>query len=353
MSYASAADTAKRLLHTASHKLHTANPALLLGRVLEASMPLPVDDPAYAGHAPLEPHFSETTGRNLTFMMDTVDPYATPTDRLESASKAMRWMVRQQFGPEALYWLDGRLEPVSGNSGHAERSGARFGAGFDGDGVMESQVTFEWGADLMDSLPSHLYRLAKIAIDSLPGLQPAFSTIRCGRRSGSQQITFAIDYSLPLENLQLLMQRLGLGHQHTSLMSATAFLLGARFTLPPHTAMLTLIPTRVGPELRLDINLDALPDPPQQLSSLLRLQMGERPRSLRRLDQWLTALTPQGHSGPGSVTVLSMRVRPDMAARVSLHLRPAALSGEAESRSPVSDLPGANGPAPQPMQEAV
>lgn len=341
MRYRTGADSAKQLLQAASQRLHTVNPAPMMGQVLEESLPLPPGDVAYSsGDPPLEPSFSEVGGRNLAFMMNTAGPFASPTDRLETATRAMRWMVDKQFGPDALYWLDGRIEPVRGRTSRTVRYGGRFGAGFDHDGVMESLVTVEWGADLMDALPPHLYRIARLAMENIPGLRPAFSTIRCGRRSGSQQVAFAVEYPLALNGLKPLMDQIGLGHQHAGLMSTTAFLLGARFTLPPHTSMLTLLPTRGGPELRLDINLDALPDPPQQLASLLRLQMGERPASLRQLEEWLTALTPDGHSGPGSVTVLSIRVRPDMAARVALYLRPAALTGDG---APVPMSGGGNG----------
>ena len=129
---------------------------------------------------------------------------------------------------------------------------------------------------------------------------------------------------MPLANLQPLMERLGLGHRHAGLMSAAAFILGARFTLPPDTAALTLRPARAGVELRLDVNLDALPDPPAQLMALMRLQMTERPKSIQGLDRWLMALTPDGYPGPGTVSVLSVWVRPDLPARVALYLRPAA-----------------------------
>jgi hypothetical protein len=67
--------------------------------------------------------------------------------------------------------------------------------------------------------------------------------------------------------------------------------------------------------------------------------MGERPSSLRQLEEWLTALTPDNYAGPGTVTVLSIRVRPDMAARVALYLRPAALS------SPIEPVRPSNGVA--------
>ena len=57
--------------------------------------------------------------------------------------------------------------------------------------------------------------------------------------------------------------------------------------------MLTLRPARNGVELRLDVNLDALPDPPAQLMALTRLQMTERPRS--------PLLRTLGNSGPAEV----------------------------------------------------
>lgn len=83
--------------------------------------------------------------------------------------------------------------------------------------------------------------------------------------------------------------------------------------------------------MRLDINLDALPDPPQILLPLLRLPMAERPSGLQSFDRWLTALTPDGYTGPGSVTVLSIRVRPNMPARLAVFLRPIAFDAAAEA----------------------
>ena len=167
-------------------------------------------------------------------------------------------------------------------------------------------------------------------MEFLPGARPFLSTIRCGRSSGTQQVTFSIDRTLPLSGLQPLMDELGLGDQHSSLMTTAAFLMGARFVLPPDTATLTLRPSRFGVEMRLDINLDALPDPPERLLPLLKMQMTERPESTRSLDRWLMALTPDGFPGPGSVTVLSIIVRPNLPARVALYLRPYVLDGAPE-----------------------
>jgi hypothetical protein len=215
-------------------------------------------------------------------------------------------------------------------------------------------VHYEWGPMLMDALPAALYRLARTALEMLPGLRPALSSIRCGRTSGSQQITFEIERPLSLASLQPLMERLGLGAQHASLMSSVAFILGARFTLPPETAMLTLRPARQGVELRLDVNLDALPDPPAQLMALTRLQMTERPRSLQALDRWMIALTPDGYPGPGNVSVLSVWVRPDMAARVALFLNPAALQAPQQPvSSPVRHVGSTPAPPPPAARQPV
>jgi hypothetical protein len=265
---------------------------------------------------------------------------STPPDVQAQALQTMGRLTLGGFGKEALGWAEGRLAPVMDGGMRSVTWGAKLGAGFDRDGIVESAISCEWGPGLMDALPAPLYRIARIATDTLPGLRPSVSTIRCGRSSGTQQITFEVTTALPLAGLKPLMDGLQLGHQHAGLMSACAFVLGARFTLPPGTSTITLRPTRSGVELRLDVDLDALPDVPPQLASLLRLQMAERPNSLRGLDRWLTALTPDGYPGPGDFTTLSIWVRPDMPARVALYLRPSALA------SPPDAVPVGNGTYP-------
>jgi hypothetical protein len=329
-----AAARAMRLLGRAASQLNTASPAADddISQVMEAAMYLPVGDRAYGegGGPMLRPRFEETMSDNLSFLMDTGGPGASPSDRVETSTRAMSRVVGNHFGREAMRWFAARSEPATADNGRSARWGAWFGTGLDHNGVAEAMASYEWGPGLMDSLPSTLYKIARVASESLPGLRPAFSTIRCGRTSGTQQITFEVDQALPLANLQPLMQNLGLGHRHAGLMSACALILGARFTLPPNTATITLRPTRTGVELRLDVILDALPDTPSQLLSLLRLQLGERPRSLRALHRWVAAMTPDGYPGPGQFSVLSVWVRPDVPARVALYLRPAILEAQGE-----------------------
>ncbi len=316
------ATVAKRLLRQASSHLGLADPLADVGEALEHSLAFPLGERYNCGD-PLSPHFAETTPETLAFTVSPQGPGVTPADRVESSTHALRNIVGRNFGPQALRWLDGKTEPVRGGCQHSASYGASFGSSFDRDGVVESFAQYEWGPQTADALPGPLFKIVRLAMESLPGLRPTLSTIRCGRSSGSQQISFEIDRALPLANLQPLMERLGLGQRHAGLMSAVAFVLGARFTLPPDTAMITLRPTRAGIELRLDINLDALPDPPAQLMALMRLQMTERPKSVQGLDRWLMALTPDGYPGPGTVSVLSAWVRPDLPARLAIFLRPA------------------------------
>ena len=128
--------------------------------------------------------------------------------------------------------------------------------------------------------------------------------------------------------------------------------------LPPLTALvatLTLLHGPRGPELRLDVNIDALPDAPEQLLPLLRLPLTERPQNLAALDTWMTAMTPDGYFGPGSVTVLSVRVRPDMPARLALYLRPLALDAAApdQAAAPAPAPAPGSAPGPTPAQAPV
>jgi hypothetical protein len=317
------ASEAKRLVRGASRSLGIPDPLEDVGGVIEQSLAYPLGE-RYSESDPLAPTFLETSPENLSFLITPQGPAVTPSDRVEGATRAMRDIVQRRFGSAAANWLDGKVEAMNGGAYcRSARCGATLGSSFDRNGVSESFVQYDWGPQIMDALPAPLFRVVRTALESLPGLRPVLSAVRCGRTSGSQQVSFEIDRALPLAALQPMMQQLGLGNRHGGLMSAVAFVLGARFTLPPDAAMVTLRPTRAGVEMRLDVNLDALPDPPAQLMALMRLQMTERPRSAQGLDRWLLALTPDGYPGPGTVSVLSVWVRPDLPARLGIFLRSA------------------------------
>ncbi|MBC7898737.1 MAG: hypothetical protein H7070_01670 [Saprospiraceae bacterium] len=331
-----AAMQAKSLLHHAAKHLQTSSPASDsdLSRIMDASMYLPLGDPAYEGHRMLEPNYTENSANSLSFIMDAGEPGATPADRVECTTDAMSRVVKNHFGNEALSWFRGRSEAASDRPHHSGRWGASFGTALDRNGINEASAIYEWGPELMDSLSAPLFNATKLTMQSIPGVRPSFSSIRCGRYSGTQQVTLAVESALPLASLQPLMQGLGLGHQHAGLMSACALILGARFTLPPSTSTITLRPLKDGVEFRLDVMLDALPDTPGQILSLLRLQLSERPRSLRGLERWLSAFTPEGYPGPGNFSVLSVWARPDTPARIALFLRPATLESDGRAAQP-------------------
>jgi hypothetical protein len=333
----SAAAGARTLLQSAAQRLNTADPVRELGDVLDESLSRPAGDAAYRQRRTLEPVFNESAAGSLAFDLLPGGPWASPGDRVLAATGAARRMTARNFGRDALHWLDGRLEVASGLGGSSSVWGASLGSGFGHDGALESAVHLEWGPQLMESLPAPLHRVVQVVLQTLPGLRPAFSTVRAGRHGGSQQVTFEVPQVLPLERLRPLMERLGLGRQHGSLVSAVALLLGARYTLPPDAGMITVRVSRRGVELRVDIDLDAIPDPPPEITRLLRLQMSERPRSLRAFHRWVAALTPEGYDGPGRLSVLSVIVRPDQPARLALHLCPAVI--ERPRRTVRDDVP--------------
>lgn len=359
-----AADVAKTLLHNASHRLLTIDPTDQRGIVdaLDQSLDWSLDSAAGgAGSRDFEPSFAEPSANHLAFQVSPGGVLSSPDDRKEISTGVMKNLVGQYFGPSALRWLQSRIEPMQArHSRYGKGMGSMFSLGMDRSGLSEAAVSYEWGPDVADSLPAPVFELARTAMENLPGLTPFYSTIRCGRNSGGQQVSFEIDRALPLAVLEPLMRALGIGHRHGGLVSLTSFILGARFTLPPKTSVLTLLNSRNGVELRLDINLDALPDTPAQLLPLLRLPMTERPKNLQALDRWVTALTPEGYYGPGNVSVLSIRVRNDLPARVALYLRPIAFQpGEPSSngaengvtaQQPANTLPpGEMSPAQMPV----
>lgn len=320
-----AAAGARSLLHSAAQRLHTVDPVNVLGEVLDGSLRRPPGDVAYREQRTLEPRFSEMSAGSLAFDLLPGGPRARPLDRLLEATGTARRMTAQSFGNEALHWINDRLEVASELGGRSAKWGASLGSGFGSRGVVESAVHLEWGPQLLDSLPAPLHRVVQVVLETLPSLTPAFSTVRTTPFGGSQQVTFDVRRSLPLSRLRPLMDRLGLGHQHAGLVSVVALLLGARYTIPPSAAMITVRVGRSGVELRLDVDLDAIPDPPPGITRLIGLSMAERPRSLRAFRRWVAALTPDGYEGPGRLSVMSVVVRPDTPARLALYLRPAVI----------------------------
>jgi hypothetical protein len=327
--YPRAADAAKRLLRTASHQLMTPDPTAdrAVSQALDQSLDWMVNDPnlrAGTGRS-FEPSFSETTGRSLAFQVQPAGRGVTFQDQHDISNGAARAMIHEHFGASPLNWFDAKSESARARYSSTKGFGARYALGLDRNGLTEVQASYEWGPSVMDMLPDPVLGLAQVAMSALPGLQPFATTIRCGRMSGGQQISFQVTRSTPLDAFLPLMQELGMAERHGGFMTLLAFVMGAQFTLPADVATLTLLQTPKGPELRLDVNIDALPDAPEQLLPLLRLPMTERPQNLAALDAWMTAMTPDGYYGPGAVTVLSVRVRADLPARLALFLRPLAM----------------------------
>ncbi len=329
MRYQRAAEAASTLLSQASRHLLTSNPLAMpeLRRAIDESLDWSLDQPHRSDV--FGPTFAENRANALGFEVEPGGCYATTADKSELATGAMRDIIGAGMGRDAARWFDARTEPFRvRHPGRGSNYGARFATAVDGGGLVEAQATYGWTKDLTGEFPRSIVEMASIAEQTLPGLVPFYTTIRCGRSAGGQQITFDLTQETSFSALKPLMDAFGLGHRHAGLMTLGAFTLGARFSLPARTSTLTLLRAGEKVEMRLDVNLDALPDAPAALLPLLRLPMAERPGSLAAFDRWLTALTPQGFWGPGSVTVLSIRVREDMPARLAVFLRPISFEPE-------------------------
>lgn len=332
---------ARRLLSSAARTLRTADPVEVLGDYLDQSLSLPPGAEAYRRPHAFETRFSEQAPRALALDLTPTDPQADPAARVADTSRAMRRLVRGQYGSQALSWLDGRSEPL-----YYGCDDAWLSASFDDSGVRESQVTYAWGPLTTDTLPVPIHDAVRSALEAMPTLRPAMTSLRCGRAFGSQEITFAVDGALRLADLRPLMDRFGLGAQHSRMVNALAFVLGARFVLPPSTALITLRPAPAGMELRLDVDLEAIPDIPPNVAALLQLQLVERPQGLAALERWVSAMTPFDGISVGELSVLSVLVRPDLGPRLAIQMRPGVVTANGPDE-PVGAIQPA-GPPPEP-----
>lgn len=324
-----ASEVARRRLSIASRRLGTSDPVASIGGMLDRSFELPLGDPRYGrncltpGHMPLEHSYSELMGGSLRLDLEPLGPDASPHARQQEAGREMRRLVHQHFGAPALKWFDSRSESWRGSRIHGgARFGAWFGGAFDQGGLQEAKVYYELGPNQLDELPPNLQHAARVAMACLPGLVPIFTSIACGRSAGAQRLYFFHRGDLRLLDLEPLLHRLGIGQQLPSLLAATGVALGGRFVLPEGSVILGLRDTSRGLELKLDVLVGGIPDPPHQLQSLVNLILSERPQSQRALSSWMQALTPDDYPTAGDISVLSFRVRPDMGARLSVYLRP-------------------------------
>lgn len=326
------AGSIKGSLMRAAHTLRTVDPVPYVGGMLDRSFSLPAGSPEYAvnvfapGAVPFEPSFSEREARSLRFGMEPLVG-ASPLARQQEATREFRRLAGPCFGGEALRWFDEQSEEWRGSTIHGQAGyGAWFGAAFDGDGLAATKVYYELTPGQTGTLRGPSGSLARAAMESLPGLVPVFTSIRCGRESGQQRVTFVHTQTLRLAALQPLMERMGMAHQLSSILQVAGLALGGRFDLPPRSVMIGVSQGGEGPELKLEILLDTIPDVPSNFLDLLALGLAERPRELQALVRWMEAFTPTRATGPGHFSVLSILTTPRTAARVNLYLRPIEFS---------------------------
>lgn len=328
-----ASTVARRRLSLAARRLGTKNPVEAIGGMLDRSFELPLGDSRYGrneltpGAFPLEHSFSEVAPGALRLDMQPLGPTALPHDRAQEAGREMRRLVHESFGGQALRWFDERSEPWRGSTLHGDaRFGAWFGLGVDANGLQESKVYYEMRPGELDGLPANLQHVGRVAMQALPGLVPIFTSIACGRQRGSQRLYFFHRGDLRLLDLEPLLHRLGIGHQLPNLLAATGVVLGGRFVLPEGSVILGLRDTHRGIEVKLDVLIGGMPDPPPQMYDLIKMVLAERPHSMSELGRWVQAMTPDELDGPGQISVVSFRVMRQVPTRCSIYLRPSGYS---------------------------
>jgi hypothetical protein len=114
--------------------------------------------------------------------------------------------------------------------------------------------------------------------------------------------------------------------------------------LPEGSVILGLRDTHRGMELKLDVLVGGVPDPPPQMYELVNMVLAERPHSQADLHKWVSAMTPDDANGPGNISVVSFRVQPQLPTRCSIYLRPSGYSQVGRS------APGPGVPAAPPRQ---
>jgi hypothetical protein len=334
-----ASDIARRRLQTASRRLGTTDPTTLIGGLLDRTFELPIGDPRYGnnallpGYLPLETSFSETARDALRLDMEPLGPLATPHSRVHEVSRETRRLVASQYGNGALRWFDERSEPFRGSRLHGgARFGAWFGAAFDQQGLQETKVYYELGPSGVDELPPTLRHVCRVAQACLPRLVPIFTSISCNRSQGNQRVYFYHQGDLRLLDLEPLMHQLGIGHQLPSILTAVGLILGGRFVLPEGSVVIALRDTGKGIEMKVEILLPSVPDPPREMHGLIQLHLSQRPDSQQALEQWLRAMAPEEQRSVGDMTVVSVRVTPSTGARLTLYFRPSGYE-QTSSRS--------------------
>ena len=323
-----ASSVVKSTLSHASNALGVQDPVPLVGALIDRSFSRPLGQYDYGqnlltpGALAVEPSFSEQESGSLRFTMEPLAG-ASPSTRVQEVTREMRRLVDGAFGREALKWFDRWSEEWRGAMANPRAHyGAWFGMAVDDGGLAASKVYYELNPEHLDALPLRLRSYVVAALESVPGLVPLFTSIRCGRESGVQRVTLLHRGTLRLTDLTPFLDRLGLAHQLPGLMQIVGLALGGRFELPDQAVMLGLQETEQGPELKFEVALGMVPDLPSTFLDLVTLALAERPRELRALETWLQAFTPESAEWPGHFSVMSIRLTASRPAQVSLYLRP-------------------------------
>jgi hypothetical protein len=92
--------------------------------------------------------------------------------------------------------------------------------------------------------------------------------------------------------------------------------------------------------MKLEVLLPAIPDPPREMHGLIQLHLSQRPEAQRALQQWMRAMVPDDHGSVGDMTVVSVRVSPQVGGRLTLYFRPVGYDGQSSRSRETPPVPG-------------
>jgi hypothetical protein len=316
-------------LHGLATRLGVANPAALLGTLLDRTFDRPPGDPSYGantlvpGAPPLEVSYSEREPAALRLDAEPFAPNLTPTARRAETIATVAALTRAQFGEPMADRFAAAVTPWI--AAPPVRFGAFFGAALDAAGLAETTVYLEMSR-AGDALPDAGRDLLRLTRASLPGVAPLMHAVAAGPTGVSERLSLACLDGLRLLDLVPLLDRLDLTDRLPALLDAAIPLSGGRFDLPPGTAVIGLRRVAAGFEIKLEILVACLPVDALAVTDQLLV---DRPASAAAFRRWCVALAGDRRDiapPPGAINVVSVRVGPRSGPEINVYLRPAALA---------------------------
>lgn len=323
-------------LREVAARLGVADPSPLLGALLDRTFAQPTGDPGYAanslapGAAPLELSFSEPEPAALRLDLEPFEPGLDQAARRSETTAAVATLVGQSFGPERATQFTKAVAPWLAPA--PAHFGAYAGAAFDAGGLAEATVYFDLPRVSDWTAPGRAATLVRCVRDQLPGVVPLMHAVSAGRSGLAERVSLVCLDDFRLLDLIPLLDGFGLAARAPTLVDTALALGGGRFTMPAGTVVVGVRTTPVGIEVKLELLGPCLPgDPLGCVAGLL----ATRPHVAAAFRHWCAAVVDgcPRDARPGTINVVSARVRPDTGVALNVYLRPAALDALCGTRT--------------------